>query len=94
MWFFEFVVRHWILSLGLTSFVVFIVLQHQKLKERKQQDEERRRKLWAQERAKQDKKWQENIRRAEARKQWLVENKPKLYYNTVNGVTAVLLAMD
>lgn len=36
----------------------------------------------------------ENNRRAEARKQWLSENKPKLYLNTIDGVTAVLMPQD
>lgn len=54
----------------------------------KRRDEEER--YQEQERA----KWAENARRAEARKQWLAENKPKLYYNTVNGVTAVLRPAD
>ncbi len=36
----------------------------------------------------------ENNRRAEARKKWLSENKPKLYSNTIDGITAVLLPKD
>lgn len=36
----------------------------------------------------------EDLRRAIARKQWLDENKPKLYFNTVSGVTAVLRPAD
>lgn len=37
---------------------------------------------------------EENYRRTEARKQWLTANKPKLYYNTVSGITAVLRPAD
>ncbi len=37
-----------------------------------------------------EKKDQENLRRAEARKQWFAEHPPKLYFNTVSGVTSIL----
>lgn len=73
--------------------VLWIVLGHLDAKEQKrraEQDKQYREK----ERAERERIQQENARRAEARKQWLAENKPKLYYNTVSGVTAVLRPAD
>jgi hypothetical protein len=37
---------------------------------------------------------QENTRRAAARKEWLAANKPFLYFNTIEGITAVLRPAD
>jgi hypothetical protein len=42
----------------------------------------------------QEKKDQENLRRAEARKQWFAEHPPRLYFKTVSGITAILRPAD
>ena len=73
--------------------ILWIVLGHLDAKEEKRQDEQYRQ-YRKEERAEREQKEQENARRTEARKQWLAENKPKLYYNTVSGVTAVLRPAD
>jgi len=41
-----------------------------------------------------EKKDRENERRTDLRKQWLAENRPKLYLNTISGITAVQLPAD
>lgn len=79
------------------ALVLWFVLGHLDAEERKRQAEAEARlqevyRTKAQyERSQRD---AENRRRAEARKKWLTENKFKLYYNTVNGVTAVLRPAD
>jgi hypothetical protein len=73
--------------------ILWIVLGHLDAKEQKRRDEADKA-YREKERAERERVQQENVRRCEARKQWLVENKPKLYYNTVSGVTAVLRPAD
>lgn len=51
----------------------------------------RRQEGWRKEREERE---QEQARRAQLRKEWIAANKPKLYYNTVSGVTAVLRPAD
>ncbi|MDP2641717.1 MAG: hypothetical protein Q8P21_00250, partial [bacterium] len=69
--------------------ILWIVLGHLDAKEQKRRDEQDK-EYRERERAERERIQQENARRCEARKQWLAENKPKLRYNTVSGVTAVL----
>lgn len=73
--------------------ILWIVLGHLDAKEQKRRDEADKA-YREKERAEWERVQQENARRCEARKQWLAENKPRLYYNTVNGVTAVLRPAD
>jgi len=98
MLFFDFVVEHWLLflitlSLFLIALILWVVPGHLDAKERKRREEDDKRR-WEQERAERERRQMENAQRAEARKQWLAENKPKLYYNSVCGVTAVLRPAD
>ena len=73
--------------------ILWFVLGYLDAKEQKRRDEADKA-YREKERAERERVQQENSRRCEARKQWLAENKPKLYYNTVNGVTAVLRPTD
>ena len=59
-----------------------------------QAEEERQRQRRQRETEERERKLQENIRRAEARKQWLAENPLKLYCKTVAGITAVVRPSD
>jgi hypothetical protein len=56
-------------------------------------DEERQAEIEASRRIQADRE-AENDRRSAARTDWLCKNKPKLFYNTINGVTAVLTEKD
>jgi len=59
--------------------------------QRKKREAEKYRQQQEVDRIAKEKKDQENLQRSEARKQWFVEHPPKLYYNTVSGITAVQL---
>ncbi len=74
----------------LLLFALAPLVRYRLIKLDEQAEEERRERRRQQEREEQEWKLQENIRRAEARKQWLAENPLKLYCKTVAGITAVV----
>ena len=97
MKFFEFGSEAWFSEETLVLIAIFLGLWgisvFWEAKERKRREQEQKQRL-EQQQAEQEARKRENARRCEARKQWFAENKPKLYYHTVNGVTAVLRPAD
>jgi len=81
------------LLLFLIAPTLWIILGYLDAKEQKRSNEEGK-KYREQQQAERGRRQKENSQRAEARKQWLAKNTPRLYYNTVSGVTAVLRPAD
>jgi hypothetical protein len=79
--------------LGIPFTILFIYTTYQECKEKRERE---RKEAESVQRAQEEreKKEKQNQHRADARKRWLVNNRPQLFFNTVNGITAVLRPAD
>lgn len=76
-----------------TTPILWPVLKYREIRKEKRIAMECRQRLERQNEVERQQR-QENRSRAEARKKWFATNKPTLYYNTINGITAVLRPAD